>query len=430
MWPGGAPAHAGPGSKWNRAHEARWRRQGEGGHQAVRYNSTQHDGRWLCVKCGLHYVRFCDLRTKRCTRGPAGQAATQAIADALAGGSLTRRKIDAFAKHPSGSRPGAPGTRLPSDRLVLDPNVLRPPGPATPQAQGQAADPGPEDPMAHDATGPACTAQDEARGEPGTVAGDPDPDVAREQRPGGADHEGGRDERPQGIRAVLGLKPGGMEPGSLTESAVGVGKAGKPVKPKAKPALGGLTSRRACKPRALPEPSRDPRGRIHRWLARGVTGGSTGQDSTPELPSGPQVRSPGNCQPRTGCGTGPQSGSRRLPEAPGSSTDPPPGCLRPGPRRNLNPTPGDQGMGQGGPRAARRVCLDWDRGGWQPQGSRALSSSWEAGASPMAGIFSEDEDVPPRVSLIPDLFVPIPRGEGRQVPPRPGVRGAGQLEPD
>ena len=87
------------------------------------------------MRCGLHYVRFCDLRTKQCAAAPASQAATKAIADALAGGPLTRRKVHAFAKHPSGSRPGAPGARLPSDVITLDPHAPRPVGPANPQAQ-------------------------------------------------------------------------------------------------------------------------------------------------------------------------------------------------------------------------------------------------------------------------------------------------------
>ena len=76
--------------------------------------------------------------TKRCVGAPACQAATKAIADALAGGPLTRRKVHAFAKHPSGSHSGAPGSRLPSDRLVLDPSVPKPPGPAIPQVQADA----------------------------------------------------------------------------------------------------------------------------------------------------------------------------------------------------------------------------------------------------------------------------------------------------
>ena len=62
------------------------------------------------------------------------------VADALVGGPLTRRKVHAFAKHPSGSRPGAPGARLPSDVVELDPAAPRPEGPACLRAQ--AADPG------------------------------------------------------------------------------------------------------------------------------------------------------------------------------------------------------------------------------------------------------------------------------------------------
>ena len=284
--------------------------------------------------------------------------------------------------------------------------------------------------MAHVATGHACPAQDEAHGEPETVAGGPAPVAAKERHPGGANHEGGRGEKPQSIRAFLRLGPGGVEPGSQTQPAVDVGKIGKPVKPKAKPAQGGMTGRRARKPRALPEPSGDPRGHIHHWLRRGITGGSTGQDGTPGVPSGPQVRSPGNGQPGSASGTGPQSGPGRLPVAPGSSTDPPLGRLRPSPHGVLAPAPGAQGSGQGGPRAAGCGSPQGDQGSRRPQGSGFFFSPREAGTDPEAGAFSEDEGTPPRVSLIPDFFVPIPRGGGRQVLPRPGGRGAGQLEPD
>ena len=44
---GGPPRPCRSRLKWNKANEARWKRQGEGGHQAVRYNSTQHNGKWL-----------------------------------------------------------------------------------------------------------------------------------------------------------------------------------------------------------------------------------------------------------------------------------------------------------------------------------------------------------------------------------------------
>ena len=158
------------------------------------------------------------------------------------------------------------------------------------------------------------------------------------------DHKCGRDGRPQDIRTFLGLGPGRAEPRSPTGAADGAGEAGKPVKPKAKRTPGGPAGQRARKPRTLPEPSGDPKSHIHRWLVRGVTGESTGQDGAPELPGGPRDRSPGNCRPLAGCGAGPQPGPSRLPEAPGSSIDPPPpGCLRPGPRGIPTPTPGGQG---------------------------------------------------------------------------------------
>ena len=276
------------------------------------------------MRCGLHYVRFCDLRTKRCTGAPACQAATQAIADALAGGSLTRRKVHAFVKHPSGSRPGAPGARLPSDQLILDPSVPKPPGPAAPQAQEQYSAPGPEDPIARSATGPACPAQDDAHGGPRTDAGDLDPDATQEQHERGGALECGQDKKPQDIRALLGPGPGGAQPRCLPGAAVGASRAGKPVKPKAKRAPGGPAGQRARKAGTLPEPSGDPKGHIQHWLARGVTGKSKALDCTPELPGKPHHQAPGYCWPVSGRSTGSQPGSWRPPVDPGSSTDPPP----------------------------------------------------------------------------------------------------------
>ena len=386
------------------------------------------------MRCGLHFVRFCDLRrAKRCTGAPAGQAATQAIADALHGGKPPHAKENPRLCGASvWISPGGPGgpARLPSDQLVLDPSVPKPPGPAAPQAQEQVSAPRPEDPVAHDATGRACPAQDGARGGPGTRARDPGPDVAREQHGRGSDHECGQDKKPQDIRAFLGLGPSSAKPRCPTGAAVGAGKARKPVTPKAKRAPGGPAGQRARKSGTLPEPSGDPKGHIQHWLARGVTGKSTAPDGTPELPGKPQDQAPGNCWPASGCGTGPQPGSRSPPGAPGSSTDFPPDCLRPDTRGIPTPTPGGQGMGQGGLLAARRARLDCDRSNREHHRSRASSPSREAGTSLRAGTFSEDEDTPPHVGFIPDLFVPFPRGGGRQVLLRPGRRGTGQLEPD
>ena len=140
------PAWLGPSSPAARgSNGTRQPRPGGGARETVDTRSSatippNNDGRWLCMRCGLHNVRHCDLRKKRCAEAPANQAAAKAVADALAGGPLTRRKVHAFAKHPSGSRPGAPGARLPSDVVELDPAAPKPDGPACLRAQ--VVDPG------------------------------------------------------------------------------------------------------------------------------------------------------------------------------------------------------------------------------------------------------------------------------------------------
>ena len=269
-----------PRFKWNKANETRWKRQGKGGHQVDRYNTTQHDGRWLCMRCGLHYVRFCDLRAKQCAGAPGNQAATKSVTDALAGGPLTRRKVHAFAKHPSGSRPGAPGARLPSDVLVFDPSVPMPPGPAIPQAQGGA----PEGPRgAPQEQGPQGDHQGAESHVPAREQGLPAPRVEHEPKvavrahapqgealsepapeavgllpgsPGG----GGRPEGSkvaQGIRAFLGLGPSQVPPGARQKAAK-TSKAGKPARAKAKRTPRGSASRQS--PGAVPgRPLREPR---------------------------------------------------------------------------------------------------------------------------------------------------------------------------
>ena len=414
------------------------------------------------MKCGLHYVRFCDLRTKRYTGAPACQAATKAIADALARGPLTRRKVHAFAKHPSGSRPGAPGARLPSDRLVLDHNVPKPPSPAAPQVQAeapsgserrpqeedpnarhpsagaparaeQAAAPEAEEPSGHGPTGPPHSAQDDAHGGPKPEAGDPIPGVLQEQQGLGGAHTCNEDGRPRDTRALLGLGPGSAHPRCLPGAVVKAGKAGKPAKSKAKQAPGGPASQRARKSASLQEPSGNPKGHIQHWLARGVTDVATAPDGTRGSPGKPHGQAPETCRSMSDCGTGVQPASWRPPAVPGSSTDPPPSGLRPGTGDRSSPTPGGQGAGQGGPQAARRAHPDCGRGSQEHQGGRRWSPPREAEFGLGAGTTSDGEGTPPRVRFvrfIPDLFVPFPGGGRRQVLPRPGGKGAGQLEPD
>ena len=87
--------------KWNTATERRWAAQGDGGHRVFRYNATRYDGRFLCTRCGLRYVRRCDLISKHCPGEPATQRAAEAIQAALRGEALAKRRVHAFAKYPA-----------------------------------------------------------------------------------------------------------------------------------------------------------------------------------------------------------------------------------------------------------------------------------------------------------------------------------------
>ena len=301
------------------------------------------------MRCGLHYFRFCDLRTKQCAGAPGGQVATKAIADALAGGPFTRRKVHAFAKNPSGSRPEAPGARLPSDRLVLDPTAPKPPGPAVPQAQADAqavseGAPQEEDPLAErpsasaptraeqctppmpgglfglDAAGLASPTQDGVHGgpRPGT-GGPPLCGLQLQQILGGVLPTDGE---PQGIRAFLGLGPGRAQPDGRP-GVVRHGKTGNPTKTKGKRALNGTASQRGRKSSSLQAPSEDPRGHIQHWLVRKIVGDAATPDGTRGSPGEPHGLAPEACQFESGCGPGMQPASWRSPGVLGSSTDPP-----------------------------------------------------------------------------------------------------------
>ena len=188
--------------------------------------------------------------------------------------------------------------RLPSDQLVLDPSVPKPPGPAIPQVQadarlrrswgglqeedpptghlsasalaraGHIIPPEPEGPVGHGAAGPVCLAQDEADGGPRPEAGDSAPSGLQEQQgPGNALTA---DVGPQGIRAFLELGFSRAQPHGQTGAAVKAGKAGKPAKAKAKRAPSGPTSQRARESASLQAPSGNPKDHIQHWLTRRV----------------------------------------------------------------------------------------------------------------------------------------------------------------
>ena len=462
----------GPRFKWNRAVEARWRRQGEGGHQVVRYNTTQHDGRWLCMRCGLHYVRFCDLRTKRRAGAPANQAAAKAIADALAGGPLTRRKAHAFAKHPSGSRLGAPGARLPSDVVVLDPGAPKPAGPACLRAQGNdlgnqgavAPEGGPQrtlpagDPRSRDGSElpvrPMSLRHDEDEADRGTREGNPRPQgVAQAERsPRGQDPTATRHRDTNDPQDEV---HGHVDPGDTRQAGecgggprdvcsllgLGPGRGPRRARETHRPRLGlkgGPCDPRPSMPRRSPPfigPAK-PRGCLSR---RGTPVATSSAGSCPalrlaalarsaaphwsELAQHPQAR-PG---PRTGCRVGPWPGPGSVPEILGSSTDPPRGVfpVRPRVHAPVIRVPAAAlgilaGSVEGGvPAAACRALPQWTapRGmGRAPSRTGICTATERTFSSPL--------------SDIPDFFVPFPGRGGALATPRPGRGALGQLEPD
>ena len=354
------------------------------------------------MRCGLNYVRFCDFHTKQCAGVTANQAAAKAMADAQAGGSLARRKVHAFAKHPSGSRPGTPGARFPSDVLVFGPHAPRPPGPANPQAQEEVPavpDGGHQEEGAlgdHQGAGPQVPAGElgppvpQVWHEPGHAAqahrpqneapGNPQPGAGglRPSSPGGGDGPGDGRAAPTGapgIRVFLGLGPCQEPAGSRQGVAKGC-KAEKRAQAKAKLTPRRSPSQQTPSARTQEGPSEDPAGHIHQCLQR--------------------------------TGVAAARAAARAHGAPGSSNDPPPGA-RPA---------------EGSVSFATHDATDLTPG---PPGSS--SDLPLAGRHPRMGvpliIAQESQSgggAPLRSSSIPDFVVPRPGGGGQQVRTSPAGR--------
>ena len=126
--------------RWNTAWVQRWAANvdGPGAHDACRYNATSWDGRHLCLRCGLHYVRRCDLVRVPCPGAPQTRKARMALEAAQRGDPLPRRAVSSRAAHPSGANLRAAGQRHPAHdaaRVRVEP---RPPGPG---AGGGCVDP-------------------------------------------------------------------------------------------------------------------------------------------------------------------------------------------------------------------------------------------------------------------------------------------------
>ena len=376
------------------------------------------------MRCGLHYVRFCDFRIKQCVGAPGSRAATKSVADAMAGGPLTRRKVHAFARHPSGSRPGAPGVRLPSDRLVLDPRAPRPPGPAIPRAQvgapvdlgggpsaparvEQHISPVPQDFVGPEETGLAYTAQDGAHSvpRPGAIGALPSGlQVEEELGEARATARGSR-----GIRAFLGLGPGETPPDNRP-GVVKAGRAGKPAKAKTKRGPTGPTSQRARNSSSARASSGNPTGHIQHWLSRTSVGTAATLVGAHGAPGCSDDPAPGTCQDNDRRAPEVQEASWLSPGAPGNSIGSPPGGRRPGSSGPSLFVPESQGTSHRGPGGARRTapvssCESRDHrtgGGWSP--SRGV------GFGPGFGTGREAEGTTPRACATSRIFCAFPRG--------------------
>jgi hypothetical protein len=256
--------------RWNGAWVRRWHAEESGlpyAHEVVRYFATAWDGRFLCVRCGRHYVRRCDLVRNPCPGQPQIPRASQALEDAYAGRPLHRQAVNSRALFPSGAPLSAAGARIQG----FDPDAVqagpRPVGPAHPDSveirprrrgaglrpRPKARPPAPLGPGLHRwgfvaRPGPVA---------PGPPAGTGGPDALRGEGAGPAARPIGQSEPPpltpraggcaQGVRRHRGrgapqdvgprppLSQGGpAEP----PPAGGAGGAGEPVVPRILRALG------------------------------------------------------------------------------------------------------------------------------------------------------------------------------------------------
>ena len=121
----------------------------EGRHQACRYYTTSWDGRHLCLKCGLHYVRRTDLRRKECHGTPQSPKARRALEAADAGEPLPRRAVSSRAAYPSGANLSAAGARHPVHGTAGVRVEPRPRGPRAAEPPHEDLAGAPDDAPAH-----------------------------------------------------------------------------------------------------------------------------------------------------------------------------------------------------------------------------------------------------------------------------------------
>ena len=77
--------------RWNEAIVVRRDREaGDGGHNYILYAHSKQDGRYICLDCGRHCLKWKELVAKPCLRVPQRPKYAQALQQAQAGQELSR----------------------------------------------------------------------------------------------------------------------------------------------------------------------------------------------------------------------------------------------------------------------------------------------------------------------------------------------------
>ena len=326
--------------RWNEAIVVRRDRQGgDGGHNYVLYAHSGQDGRYVCLDCGRHCIKWRELVAKPCPGVPQRPKYARALQQVQAGQELSRSAIRKDARYQSGYTAAAAGRRTEGYNAGALSNAPRKMGPAHPGFRGGEPPGGQEGARAQAEAGPGLEAH------PGHQLGAQPEPVRRD------------------IRRLLGLRPaaaGGLGPVGEAVPALAHGAPGRqggaPHRvapgvglPRAHAPQGPGRARRAGES-APPDPMqrdiralfRQPVVPLEAGSPRGVVGDPGGTPPGGDRPGGwraagnedpvrgaqgatPAGRRAASAPPRCGALAGGAAAGSRGPEVGGFSLQPPPG---------------------------------------------------------------------------------------------------------
>ena len=125
--------------RWNEAIVVRRDRQGgDGGHNYVLYAHSGQDGRYVCLDCGRHCIKWKELVARQCPGVPQRPKYARALQQVQAGQELGRSAIRRDARFQSGYTAAAAGRRAEGYDAGALTNAPRRKGPAHPDFRGGA----------------------------------------------------------------------------------------------------------------------------------------------------------------------------------------------------------------------------------------------------------------------------------------------------